>query len=98
MKANRLILARKSILGTSIGDAFGDNFFCAEKIIEQAFKDRKRPTTASLDFTDNTVMSIAIYRSLEEFGEINQDFIAKEFAQNYHDDFRRGYGLQCIGS
>jgi len=89
---NRLELASKSLLGTSIGDAFGDGFFCKENFIKEAFSKRKIPRTASWDFTDDTVMSIAIYKSLEKFGEVNQDFIANEFADNYHNDFRRGYG------
>jgi ADP-ribosylglycohydrolase len=37
-------------------------------------------------------MAIAIYTSLEKYGEINQDAIAKDFAKNYHLDFNRGYG------
>ncbi len=37
-------------------------------------------------------MAIAVFRSLEKFGQINQDFLAEEFTQNYYLDINRGYG------
>ena len=37
-------------------------------------------------------MAIAIFKSLEKFGEINQDFLAEEFTKNYYLDINRGYG------
>ncbi len=37
-------------------------------------------------------MAIAIFKSLERFGEINQAFLAEEFTKNYYLDINRGYG------
>ncbi|MFK7748641.1 MAG: ADP-ribosylglycohydrolase family protein [Kordia sp.] len=91
MKTHRLQLAQKSLLGNSIGDAFGESFFGPEDAVYNAIHFREIPQT-TWEFTDDTVMAIAIYTSLETFGEINQDFIAKTFARNYHLDFNRGYG------
>jgi ADP-ribosylglycohydrolase len=91
MNIHRLQLAQKSLLGNSIGDAFGESFFGPEDAIYKAIHFREMPST-TWDFTDDTVMAIAIYSSLETFGEINQDFIAYRFAKNYHQDFNRGYG------
>jgi ADP-ribosylglycohydrolase len=91
MNTHRLQFAQKSLLGNSIGDAFGESFFRPEDVIYNAIQFREIPTT-TWEFTDDTVMAIAIYTSLETYGEINQDFIAKTFARNYHADFNRGYG------
>ncbi|WP_298417555.1 ADP-ribosylglycohydrolase family protein [uncultured Kordia sp.] len=91
MNTHRLQLAQKSLLGNSIGDAFGESFFGPEGAVYSAIHFREIPQT-NWEFTDDTVMAIAIYTSLEMFGEINQDFIAKAFARNYHLDFNRGYG------
>lgn len=91
MNTYRLQLAQKSLLGNSIGDAFGESFFGPEDAVYNAIHFREIPATA-WEFTDDTVMAIAIYKSLEKFDEINQGVIAKDFAKNYHLDFRRGYG------
>ena len=37
-------------------------------------------------------MAIPLLKSLEKFDKINQDYIAKEFAENYYNDRHRGYG------
>ncbi|WP_435524526.1 ADP-ribosylglycohydrolase family protein [Chryseobacterium indoltheticum] len=47
---------------------------------------------SSLDFTDDTIMAIAVFKSLEKFGNIDQDFLAEEFTKNYYLDINRGYG------
>lgn len=91
MNTHRLQLTQKSLLGNSIGDAFGESFFGPEDAVYNAIHFREIPQT-TWEFTDDTVMAIAIYTSLETFGEINQDFIAKAFARNYHLDSNRGYG------
>lgn len=91
MNTHRLQLAQKSLLGNSIGDAFGESFFGPEDAIYKAIHFREIPQT-TWKFTDDTVMAIAIYSSLEKFGEINQGYIAEAFARNYHLDFNRGYG------
>ncbi|WP_420571026.1 ADP-ribosylglycohydrolase family protein [Kordia sp.] len=91
MKTLRLQLAQKSLLGNSIGDAFGESFFGPQDAVYNAIHFREIPQT-TWEFTDDTVMAIAIYLSLEKYGEVHQDFIAKAFAKNYHLDFNRGYG------
>lgn len=88
---DKLLLASKSLTGISIGDAFGESFFGEESIIRTFIHQRIIPESA-LDFTDDTIMAIAVFRSLEKFGQINQDFLAEEFTQNYYLDINRGYG------
>ncbi|KAA0129815.1 hydrolase [Chryseobacterium sp. SN22] len=88
---NKLLLASKSLTGISIGDAFGECFFGEESFVKSHIQQRIIPGTA-LDFTDDTIMAIAVFRSLEKFGKIDQDFLAEEFTKNYHLDINRGYG------
>lgn len=91
MITNKLFLASRSLTGISIGDAFGESFFGEESLMKTDIHQRILPKV-SLDFTDDTIMSIAIFKSLEKFGEINQNFLAEEFTKNYYLDINRGYG------
>ncbi|MGR3855453.1 ADP-ribosylglycohydrolase family protein [Chryseobacterium indologenes] len=91
MKIDKLSLASKSLTGTSIGDAFGESFFGEESLMKTYIYNRIMPES-TLDFTDDTIMSIAIFKSLEKFEKIDQDFLAKEFTKNYYKDINRGYG------
>lgn len=88
---DRLNLARQSLLGLSIGDAFGETFFGPEAEILDRIQQRKLQEGDWL-FTDDTVMGIGVYNILAKNGNINQDELAKEFADNYLLDDYRGYG------
>lgn len=90
-KDQRIKLAYKSLKGISIGDAFGESFFGETDIIKNSIKKRIIPET-SWEFTDDTVMAIAVYEQLEKYGTINQDDLAIEFAQKHKLDPNRGYG------
>jgi ADP-ribosylglycohydrolase len=91
MSADQLALASKSLIGTSIGDAFGESFFGEEGVMKSYIHQRILPE-GSLDFTDDTIMAIAVFRSLERFGKMDQDFLVEEFTKNYYLDINRGYG------
>jgi ADP-ribosylglycohydrolase len=91
MTKNKLLYAYQSLLGTSIGDAFGESFFGETDEISRRIEEKKL-SNEDWFFTDDTIMSIAIYKSLEKFDRINQDFLAKEFSKNYLKDNYRGYG------
>ncbi|AZA47890.1 crystallin J1 [Chryseobacterium carnipullorum] len=91
MTTDRLFLAAKSLTGTSMGDAFGESFFGEESVMKTYIHQRILPES-SLDFTDDTIMAIAVFRSLEKFGKVDQDFLAEEFTKNYYLDINRGYG------
>jgi ADP-ribosylglycohydrolase len=86
-----LLLAKKSLLGLSIGDAFGETFFGKETIIADRIRNREIQSGEWL-FTDDTVMGIGVYNTLAAYGEINQNQLAKTFADNYLLDDYRGYG------
>ena len=87
----RIELAKKSLAGIAIGDAFGDSFFRERELVELALTNKTIPET-QWRYTDDTIMAIPILQSLEKFEEVNQDFIAEKFAENYSKDRHRGYG------
>ena len=92
MKNKKIELAEKSLLGLSIGDAFGDSFFGDEDTAKNCIYDHIIPTYTKWEFTDDTVMAVAITNNLKQFNQINQDQLAKQFAKNYAMDMNRGYG------
>ena len=80
-------MAKLCLNGLSIGDALGTMLAWQPELV------RVRQTPApSWYFTDDTVMGICITRSLEMNGTINQDDLARRFAQEYALDPNRGYG------
>jgi ADP-ribosylglycohydrolase len=94
--STRLFNAKLSLNGLSIGDAIGESFFGKEEDVNIRIE-KKIVGNTELFFTDDTVMGIAVYKTLEKFGEINQDYLAKLFAINYHKDVNRGYGGTAHG-
>lgn len=88
---DKFLLASKSLTGISVGDAFGESFFGEENLMKSYIQEKIVPES-SLDFTDDTIMAIAVFKSLEKFGKINQDFLAEKFTKNYYLDINRGYG------
>ena len=89
--SDRQQLALKSLIGTSIGDAFGDSFFGDTKEALDYIENRLVPPT-KWEFTDDTVMSIAIYKQLILNSKIDQDKLALEFSRLHDIDPNRGYG------
>lgn len=87
----RIQLARQSLLGISIGDAFGESFFGERAEMLSHIQQRTIPET-KWEFTDDTVMAIAIFEQLEQHQTINQDQLAQQFAINHNKDVNRGYG------
>lgn len=87
----RRLLAKKSLLGTSIGDAFGESFFGETQRMNEAILQGEVPES-TWEFTDDTVMSIAVFKQLVDHGEIDQDGLALAFVRNHDLDPNRGYG------
>jgi len=90
-REQRIQLARKSLKGISIGDAFGESFFGETTKIVKHLQERKIPET-SWEFTDDTVMAIAVFEQLEKHGDIIQSELANTFSENHQLDVNRGYG------
>ncbi|RTQ45387.1 crystallin J1 [Hymenobacter gummosus] len=89
---HRLHLAHQSLRGLALGDAFGDSFFGDEDAVLRAIAARRVPAATRWEFTDDTVMAIAVVDVLARYGRIEPDALARRFAENYHLDPRRGYG------
>jgi ADP-ribosylglycohydrolase len=89
--SHRIALARKSLLGVAIGDAFGESFFGDNKKMVQFIADRRIPKT-KWDFTDDTIMSLAVFEQLENNAAINPDQLIQAFIRNHDKDPKRGYG------
>jgi len=87
--AQRLVRARESLEGLSVGDAFG-GFYEMATVLPHALKTRTLPS-APWRFTDDTNMALSIFESLRQEGRIDQDKLAASFAE--HFDRLRGYGM-----
>jgi len=85
----RLALARLSLDGLSIGDAFGDRFFIHADMAQTLIRSRAFPKEPWA-FTDDTNMALSIYENLHLHQDIEQDSLSKSFAEHYAAD--RGYG------
>ena len=88
---NKLELAKTSLHGLSVGDAFGETFFGEIDDISLRWH-RRVLLSGTWPFTDDTVMGIGIYNILARLGTIDQDELAKEFVANFTLDENRGYG------
>jgi ADP-ribosylglycohydrolase len=88
---NKLELAKTSLLGLSVGDAFGETFFGPIDDISLRVN-RRVLLSGTWPFTDDTVMGIGVYNILARLGTIDQDELAKEFVANFTLDENRGYG------
>lgn len=85
----RLALARLSLEGLSVGDAFGDKFFIHADVAQVMIQSRALPKPI-WHFTDDTNMALSVYYVLQHHQDILQEELAKSFAQHY--DPSRGYG------
>jgi ADP-ribosylglycohydrolase len=86
----RLALARRSLEGLSLGDAFGETFFYPNFTtrIEQRQTFNKTPWP----YTDDTEMALSIFEVLSDVGTIDEDLLAFKFGDRYHRNPNRGYG------
>ena len=87
----RIEKALLSLEGLSIGDSFGQKFFIEQNKAIQAIDLRILPSEPWY-YTDDTVMAISIVETLNKFGLIEQDYLARLFARKYIEEPNRGYG------
>ena len=78
-----------SLLGLSVGDAFGERFFMPHGALHTAIDERTVPASP-WRYTDDTQMALSLVEVLREHGTIDQDALAKSFVQRF--DPMRGYG------
>jgi len=86
----RLQRALDSLIGLSVGDAFGGYFeFSHPENLYNYYKDRRTPS-GPLEWTDDTHMAMSIYDVLRRKQTIDPDELAAVFARRF--DPARGYG------
>lgn len=85
----RLGRARIALEGLSVGDAFGERFFIHPDIVGQLIMQRALPAPP-WTYTDDTEMALSLVSVLRRHGRIDQDELARSFAERH--DPGRGYG------
>ncbi|MEZ6143216.1 MAG: ADP-ribosylglycohydrolase family protein [Zavarzinella sp.] len=88
---NPIERAMISLEGLSVGDAFGQQFFGHVEDVISNIECRNIPATP-WHITDDSIMAIALFEILQEFGQVNQERLAERFAAYYQINPSRGYG------
>ena len=81
--------ARCSLEGLAVGDAFGETFFIHPELVEGLIAERAL-AMRTWPYTDDTMMAMSIFSVLRQRGHIDQELLARSFAERY--DRTRGYG------
>jgi ADP-ribosylglycohydrolase len=89
----RLERARIALEGLSIGDAFGERFFIHPDVVGRLIAQRALPAPPWA-YTDDTEMALSLVSVLRRHGTVDQDALAKSFAERA--DFGRGYGAGAM--
>ncbi|MFB8180892.1 ADP-ribosylglycohydrolase family protein [Streptomyces sp. NPDC055966] len=79
--------ARDALNGLAVGDAFGAQFFVPDNL--PALRAQQLPE-APWPWTDDTEMACSVHQLLMRRGAVDQDELARSFAERH--DFDRGYG------
>ncbi len=87
----RLSRAVRSLDGLMTGDGFGGCFFGETAQVNQRLTRRDFPQPI-WHLTDDSVMACGLVEILARKGRVDQDALARSFANNYIRDPMRGYG------
>lgn len=92
MSFERALLA---LDGLSVGDAFGERWFSIAPEIRPMLMQLQAMPAPVWDYTDDTQMALSIVAILQRYGAINQEELARSFAQRYSPP--RKYGASMRG-
>jgi len=87
-----LVLARRSLLGLAIGDAFGETMFGEPADATARAAMRAISTRRPWRWTDDTAMALSIVEVLGTHRAIDVDALADAFARRWAREPHRGYG------
>jgi ADP-ribosylglycohydrolase len=87
MTSDRLSRAVASLRGLAVGDALGSCFFAPENL---AALEARQPPADPWRWTDDTEMACSLVTVLARHGRVDQDALARSFAE--HHDPVRDYG------
>jgi ADP-ribosylglycohydrolase len=93
-QSQRLERALCSLEGLSVGDAFGERFFLPTEVSLARIDARTLPEEP-WSYTDDTQMALSIVSILRRHAMIEQDELARSFAEHYEP--WRGYGPSMHG-
>ncbi|MFE6770113.1 ADP-ribosylglycohydrolase family protein [Streptomyces fimicarius] len=85
--------ARRSFEALALGDAFGERWFPLSRAPRQAVNEiraRRTPPEPRWHWTDDTALALALTRSLDERGHVDQDHLALCYALAFDADQARG--------
>lgn len=85
----RMARAEVALVGLSVGDAFGEQFFIPEEWANAWIADHILPPPP-WPYTDDTEMGVSVVEVLGQYGRVDQDALAGAFVRRY--DPSRGYG------
>jgi ADP-ribosylglycohydrolase len=88
----RLVLARRSLVGLSVGDAFGETMFGQPHETARRAAKRLISMTRPWRWTDDTAMALSIVEVLGRHDTIDTDALAAAFARRWAHEPGRGYG------
>lgn len=86
----KLARARLSLEGLSVGDSLGGFLEGSHRPTTNIIVANRQPPDIEWHYTDDTNMALSIYAILMQYQTIEQDVLAKSFADRY--DRGRGYG------
>ncbi len=89
--AERMTRAFTSLLGLSVGDAFGETFFHRESSVVWAIHERQT-LAPPWPWTDDTAMGLSVVAVLDEAQGVDPELLAHRFARRYAMEPWRGYG------
>ena len=87
-----LMLAHRSLVGHSVGDAFGETMFGEPQEVARRVAKRLISTKLPWRWTDDTAMALSIVEVLVRHGTIDTDALAEAFARRWAQEPSRGYG------
>lgn len=87
-KIDKFQKMRRSLDGTSVGDAFGMRILLRPELLVS----RTLPA-ATWRWSDDTHMTLSVVENLAMHGRIDQDSLIAAFARRYAEDPHRAYGL-----
>jgi ADP-ribosylglycohydrolase len=80
-----------ALRGTALGDGFGQAFLLGPEAPEQLVRRREAPL-GPWRWSDDTMMATALTEVLIDHGRVDQDALARRFAERYVEQPGRGYG------
>lgn len=85
-------MAKLSLDGLSVGDAFGELFFSfsPDEVSDLTLPQGPWP------WTDDTHMALSVVEILKNYGKIDQEALAKALARRYREEPFRGYGAGAV--